>query len=336
MKSSLVIESDKLKLGYRQNGQVNVVCENVTLHAAPGELIALVGRNGAGKSTLLNTLAGMNTPLAGRLLLYGKDAAKHSLADRARWMSYVSTEMIKVSNLSVYEVVALGRFPYTNWLGVLSDNDKLVVSKAIERVGLGHLSHRPVNRLSDGERQRAMVARTLAQDTSIILLDEPTAFLDLPNRFETINLLLSLAREESKTIIFSTHDLSVALHHADKMWVISESQLFEGAPEDLVLNGVFDRLFPESGLAFDAQRYIYTEPAKTKGTITLWAENELLLDITSKVLERNGFISEYTDKEQASLTVCALPEQQWTLTRNGQTDCYHSLYELSVILKLIS
>jgi iron complex transport system ATP-binding protein len=326
--STWIIESENLALGYKQNRQTNTVCTHVNLHAAEGELIALVGRNGSGKSTLLNTLAGLNHSLSGNLALFEKNIEQQSLASRSKWISYVSTEMVKVPNLSVFELVSLGRFPYTNWVGNLTQADKDIVVRSIQQVGLETLANRSLTQLSDGERQRAMIARTLAQDTRIILLDEPTAFLDLPNRFEIINLLLDLARNQKKTIIFSTHDLSVALHHADKMWVIADSTLYEGAPEDLVLNGVFDALFPETGLVFDNQRYIFIEPNDISKTIQLWSQNNMLREITCKALERNGFTVIDSECELAELKAESdATGNFWTVLANSHI--VRSLYELS-------
>jgi len=331
---SWIIESENLTLGYKQNGQLNTVCKQVNLHAAEGELIALVGRNGSGKSTLLNTLAGLNHSLSGKLTLFDKNIEQQNLISRSKWISYVSTEMIKVSNLTVFELVSLGRFPYTNWIGSLSQIDKDLIIKAINQVGLDAFANRSVAKLSDGERQRAMIARTLAQDTRIILLDEPTAFLDLPNRFEIIKLLLDLARNYNKTIIFSTHDLSVALHHADKMWVISNGTLNEGAPEDLVLNGIFDTLFPETGLVFDAQRYSFIEPNDVTKNITLWAQSSDLYGITGKVLVRNGFTVIECEREKAEiLAECIDNRNSWILTTHKQT--VTSLYELARLFYIL-
>lgn len=330
--SHFIIESNKLALGYKQNGQVNIVCDDVNIHASEGELIALVGRNGSGKSTLLNTLAGLNHSISGKLSLYNKNIEQQSLVSRSKWISYVSTEMIKAPNLTVFELVSLGRFPYTNWIGKLTNNDNELINNAIHQVGLEAFSNRSLSKLSDGERQRAMIARTLAQDTSIILLDEPTAFLDLPNRFEIIKLLLDLARNQNKTIIFSTHDLSVALHHADKMWVISNKTLHEGAPEDLVLNGVFDALFPETGLVFDAQRYSFIEPSLISKNISLWAQNNTLHEITCKVLERNGFTITKCEKDNAELVAENIQNRNvWFLSSDKQE--VTSLYELSRLLQ---
>lgn len=190
-----------------------------------GELTGLVGRNGAGKSTLLRTIAGLQKPLGGEILINGLPLAQLDARARASLIGFVSTERVLVDNLRVADVVALGRTPYTNWLGTLTAADHEQVARSLQLVGMEAFAQKDIQTLSDGERQRVMIARALAQDTPIILLDEPTAFLDLPNKYEICMLLRSLAHEQGKTIFFSTHDLTIALEFCDMLALVEGGAL---------------------------------------------------------------------------------------------------------------
>src|SRR5690606_10684611 len=172
-------------VGYLQAGdQPLEVLKNINLTAATGEMVALIGSNGIGKSTLLRTIAAFQPSLAGEIQISGKGLKTLNPKEISRIMSFVSTEIIRIPNLSVFDLVAYGRFPYTNWIGMLANEDKRAVYDAIEKVGLGEMAGKPVMQISDGERQRAMIARALAQDTPVIILDEPTAYLDVSNKYE--------------------------------------------------------------------------------------------------------------------------------------------------------
>lgn len=260
---------------------------HITLHA--GELACLIGPNGAGKSTLLRTLAGMQKPLAGRVLLVGDEIHTLSPIERAKRLSIVLTERVQAGMFSAYELVALGRHPYTDWSGRLSANDETVIRWAIEAVGAVELSKRPVNELSDGERQKIMIARALAQEPSLIILDEPTAFLDLPRRVEIMRLLRRLARETGRAVLLSTHDLDLALRLADRLWLMpGDGTLHTGAPEDLVLSGALARAFRSSGVAFDLHSGTFTVQDAYRGTIALTGGG--LAGIWARrALERTGY-----------------------------------------------
>jgi len=180
MQEDIYIQCQGVSIGYRERSTTStVVKRDISLHALGGEMVALIGGNGIGKSTLLKTMAGFMPPLSGELLVRHRPVSDFSVAELALEMSFVSTEIVKVANLTVREMVGLGRFPYTNWFGQLNDNDQMIIDRAIFQTGLSGYENRPINRISDGERQRAMIARALAQDTRIMVLDEPTAFLDI-------------------------------------------------------------------------------------------------------------------------------------------------------------
>ena len=225
--------------------------EHVDLSFNRGELTALIGRNGTGKSTLLRTVMGLLKPLHGQILIGGDSVHTLSQREIAARISFVSTENVRASNLKVNNIVGLGRAPYTNWIGSLTDEDREIVQESLRLVGMEAFGEKNVSTLSDGECQRVMIARSLAQDTPVILLDEPTAFLDLPNKYEIVLLLRSLAREQGKTILFSTHDLNVALELCDPIVMIDQGKFLYGSPQEMIDAGNIDRLFRDGHLLFD-------------------------------------------------------------------------------------
>ncbi len=250
-----ILSLNSLRIGYSEGKTGNILLPPLNASARRGEMIALIGRNGIGKSTLLRTIAGLQPPLGGDIVYSGKSIREYSRNDLARTIGYISTEIVKVSNMRVYDLVALGRYPYTNWFGKIDPGNHEIIIDAIEKTGMSALSWRFVSELSDGERQKAMIARILAQDTGILVMDEPTAFLDIGSKFEILHLMHLLSQESGKTIIFSTHDLNVAMSQADKIWLIIDNQLIEGAPEDLMLQGAFEHLFDSSAYQYNSETW---------------------------------------------------------------------------------
>ena len=226
--------------------------EEVCAEFAPRSLTALIGRNGTGKSTLLRAIAGLNPAAKGDVCLCGRPLAELAPQQRAATVSFVTTERVRIANLACEDVVALGRAPYTNWIGRLREEDRQIVHRALEQVGMDAFARKTMDRMSDGECQRVMIARALAQDTPVILLDEPTAFLDLPNRYELAILLRRLAHEERKCILFSTHDLDIALSLCDAVALIDTPQLHLLPADEMVRSGWIERLFAGENACFDA------------------------------------------------------------------------------------
>lgn len=287
MNSTNSISLEDLTIGY--SGKTNnKILSNLNLKASTGNLIALIGENGSGKSTLLKTILRLQNELSGKIKLFNQQLKSYSLNNLAKTISYVSTEIISVQNLSVFNLVALGRFPYTNWLGKLNKEDIEMIHNSLEQVGMQQYLNKNINEISDGERQRILIARTLAQDTPITILDEPTSFLDLPNKFEIINLLHQLTKENSKTIIFSTHDLSIALQEADLLWLIDDENIIEGAPEDLILEGQFSKIFENTKLNFNLDNGEFAIERKFKNSISLKGDGQEYY-WTQKALKRYGF-----------------------------------------------
>jgi iron complex transport system ATP-binding protein len=240
-------------VGYRRRRATTTVLAGVTLRAAPGELTALLGPNGAGKSTLLRTIAGLQPPLAGAIRLGGADLVALAPEQRARRVAVVLTERVEAGLLTAWELAALGRHPHTGPRGALRAADRAAVRAALVSVGAEHLAARPVGELSDGERQRVLIARALAQRPQLLLLDEPTAFLDAPSRVSVTGLLRRLARERHIVVVTSTHDVDLALRVADHGWLLDrERRLRAGSPAELVARGAVGAAFDSAELRFDA------------------------------------------------------------------------------------
>ncbi|MFI3286752.1 MAG: ABC transporter ATP-binding protein [Rikenellaceae bacterium] len=208
-----------------------------------GELVALLGRNGSGKSTLLRSIAGLEPPQSGEVVINGEDIFAMKPLKRASTVSFVTTERRRVVNLFAEDLVALGRAPYTSWLGRMQERDREIVAHSLQLVGMSHMARRSVERLSDGELQRVMIARALAQQTPVILLDEPTAFLDMPSRYELVELLTSLTHDERKTIIFSTHELDIAQQYCDLIALIDDGTIRSIRGQNSDSNKDIERIF---------------------------------------------------------------------------------------------
>lgn len=285
-----IMELNDLVIGYPGKGQKRrKVAGPLNAGLFSGELICLLGPNGSGKSTLIKTMAGMQVPLSGTVTLSGDDMMRFGPKETAQKLSTVLTDRILIGNLSVFTLVSLGRSPYTSWTGKLNLEDEKATRQAIEATGLQSLAHRDISTLSDGERQKVMIARALAQDTDIILLDEPTAHLDLPNRVEIIRLLRRLTRETGKAILLSTHELDLALKAGDKAWMLDDAgYLYTGVPEDLVLNGTFEKVFERKGFDFDRATGSF-KLHQTNGKEISLQGNETAIFWTKRALEREGF-----------------------------------------------
>lgn len=247
-----LLTTSNLKVGYQlAGGECNVLLNGLNLAILSGELITFIGPNGSGKSTLIKTLAGMLPALQGKIYLSGTDCREITSAERAELMGVVLTEPVYERNMTVYDIVALGRYQHTNWLGRLNEADRKIVIRSIGQVDLSKKMHSRLNELSDGERQRAMIAKVLAQDVNLIILDEPTAHLDLPNRMEMLLLLRQISHTSGKGILLSTHELGLALQISDKVWLLNrENELVQSLPEELILSGQLDRTFGNDHIGF--------------------------------------------------------------------------------------
>ena len=227
-----------------------------------GEMVCMIGPNGCGKSTLLRTIAGLQKPLQGSVSIDGKDMTQLTVHEKSTLIALTLTEQIEVERMTVSEMTAMGRYPYTNRFGRLTEEDCLKVEQSIEQVQLTNKSNCFLRELSDGERQRAMIAKVLAQDTPLLLFDEPTAHLDLPNRVSILLLLKKLAKDTGKSIVLSTHELELAMQIADRLWLMSDNGMECGAPADLIERGNFQSVFQSDLFSFNVGTGTFTVKQK--------------------------------------------------------------------------
>ena len=308
MQDKILLETRNLAIGYKKR----TLAEKLTLQLHAGELVCLIGRNGTGKSTLLRTLAGLQSCLGGQITVLNRDLRKTSRQRRARAISVVlSGGDADCDSFTVRQIAALGRFPYTGWLGRLSADDNAVIQNALEQVDLLKKADSPFGELSDGERQRAMIARALAQNTELILLDEPTAHLDLPNKAALLLLLRQLAKNTGKAILLSIHELELSLQTADKIWLLEDSRIARGVPEDLVLAGSVAEAFRSNRFHFDENTGTFRMDYPERGVIRVSGEG-MQAEWTRRALERDG----YRIRPDAVWEVQCLGACQWKLTGN--------------------
>ena len=246
------VEARNLTIGYNDTKKRKIVQSNINLTLYSGEVTCLLGLNGAGKSTLIRTLCGFQPPLEGEVMLRGKPLGSYSQSNFAREVGVVLTERTNAGGITVYDLVSLGRHPYTGFFGALSEKDHTIIAESLEAAGIAHKGSCYVSELSDGERQKVMIAKVLAQECPTIVLDEPTAFLDVTARIETMVLLRKLAKEQQKAILLSTHDIDSAIQMADSLWLLSKGkQVRSGAPEDLIMDGTIGEFFSKENIVFD-------------------------------------------------------------------------------------
>ena len=249
-----ILSTSNLSIGYQSKKGNHTIAENLNLTFREGKLISLVGGNGIGKSTLLRTLTGIQKSLFGTVTLHEKDIHHYDPLVLAQNLSLVLTEKLPPSNLTVFELIALGRQPYTNWLGKLSVEDLEKINQAIALTHIEHLIDKRHHEISDGQLQIVLIARALAQDTPFIILDEPTTHLDLFHKVSIFKLLKKLSQETNKCILFSTHDIDLAIQLSDEMIVMTESMVEQDQPCNLITKGIFNTLFKDSSITFDGEK----------------------------------------------------------------------------------
>jgi iron complex transport system ATP-binding protein len=324
-----ILKLSNLAIGYGKEA----LLRDLHLTVRPGEMVALIGRNGTGKSTLLKSMIGLLPLLDGSCLLDGSDLESYDLKQRAKKVSYVASNLTQLPSISVRELVALGRMPYTGFLGRLTAKDQRYIERSLKEVGMESFTGRNLEHLSDGERQRCLIARALAQDTPLMVLDEPTAFLDIPNKYDLIQLLSGF-RDQGKSIVYSTHDLETAMFCADKIWVIYGGDIREGAPEDLGISGLFDRLFQASGVSYDQESSRFKQVKASKGKIRLEGREGRELRWTRNALERLGFQLEPSAAVHILLKYDgSVPT--WVLNHHDQNQEFPDVYSLARFLNHI-
>lgn len=316
------ITTHKLAVGYRSREQEHRLFEDLELKLYPNEMVCFMGPNGAGKSSLLRTLAGLQSPLVGRVSFHNEDPN----LPRERQVAVVLTDRITAGHLKVEDVITFGRYPYMGWGVRLREADKQLIEDAVVKVGVSSLLKTPIYKLSDGQMQMVMIARALAQNTPVILLDEPTAHLDLNNRVEIMNLLRRLSRS-GKAILLATHELDLALQTADRIWLTGmKRNIVSGLPEDLILKGTFDDIFQLKGFDLKSGKVLHhayrgvSVDLQGEGPSYLWTRN---------ALERNGF--EVVRNESAEISITVRQEAgaiAWRLRKFNATEEFDSLEKI--------
>lgn len=328
---AVVIEGKGLCIGYKTGKTVKQVHAGLDFKLRRGELTCLLGANGAGKSTLLRTLAASQPPLGGELDLLDKSVASYSERERSRAIGVVLTDKTQVGGLTVFELAALGRQPHTGFFGRLSREDKAIVSRALHAVGIGDKAGHYMAELSDGERQKVMIAKALVQECPVILLDEPTAFLDVVSRIEIMSLLHRLAVDEGKAILLSTHDIEQALVLSDRLWLLTPELGLEcGVTEDLILAGRMDALFSrQEHIRFDLMHGIYSPTVEGCKCVFLKADDEILRHWTQNALNRRGYLCLSPSEPRPAFPMLeVLSPRQFVLVADGQSRIFHSFEEL--------
>ncbi len=251
---STILSTSNLNIGYKTKKATVTIAEDLNLNLTAGKLISLIGANGIGKSTLLRTITGIQQPLSGNVFLNDKNIKTYKSLDLAQNLSLVLTEKLPPSNLTVFELVALGRQPYTNWIGTLTETDIEKVREAMELTQIEHLAAKKHYEISDGQLQKVLIARALAQNTPLIILDEPTTHLDLLHKVSLFKLLKKLTQETQKCILFSTHDIDLAIQLSDEMIIMTSEIVVQDEPCHLISNGSFETLFKYDHIIFDAEK----------------------------------------------------------------------------------
>lgn len=331
-----ILETRNLSVGYPVPGKApGNVLQNLSLKLQEGELTALMGPNGSGKSTLLKTLANILPPVRGEVLIRGQSTRRSNSVELAREMAIVLTERYFPIFLTVEQIVGLGRIPHTNRWGTFTRKDNEAVDQAMEVTGSMSLRKRQIGELSDGEKQKVMIARALSQQPKLLLLDEPSAFLDLVGKIEIFSLLKKISRENNTTVLISTHDFDVATKTADCVWLIQPGEKISvGAPEDLMLSGLFEKVFRNEAIRFDIDKGSFLPNYTPEKSVRLHGEG-ILAGLTAKALERIGLA--INNKERNTPLQITVSENDgnpsWKLITPEETTVFNSIYDLVLGLR---
>lgn len=280
-----------LSIGYKTKSHTKIVACGICTSIEEAKLTCLLGANGVGKSTLLRTLSAFQPKLEGEIEILGKEIEEYTDKELSTTIGVVLTEKCDVRNMTVYELIGMGRSPYTGFWGTLGAKDRRIIEESIALVKIENLATRMVHTLSDGERQKVMIAKALAQQTPVIFLDEPTAFLDFPSKVEIMQLLHRLTRETGKTIFLSTHDLELALQIADKIWLMDRQHgITIGTPEDLALEGHLSNFFARKGIVFDMETGLFRIENQYHSSLRLVGHGQKYA-MVRKALQRNGILA---------------------------------------------
>jgi iron complex transport system ATP-binding protein len=327
------LATDNLGIGYcGKDGVPRFLQKDLNEKLIEGEFICLLGPNGCGKSTLIRTLAGIQSPVSGKIFSEDKEIQELSNEERSNLLSVVLTDNSAVGNITVSEIVALGRYNYTNWLGKLSSHDKDKIIESLENVSLGEFINRKFSTLSDGEKQRAIIAKGLASDAPLMLLDEPTAHLDIPNKVSIMTLLRHLTRISRRSVLVASHELDLALKLADEIWLmLSDQTIFRGTPEELISSGNLDEVFGNEFLQFNSLTGNFAMNTIPIGSVVLEGDGKYL-EMTRQALSRIGFTTEAIKNKIAYKIV--VEDKHWKVIRGEKNIESDSLAETCRLLRM--
>ncbi|MCK5856658.1 MAG: ABC transporter ATP-binding protein [Bacteroidales bacterium] len=331
---TILLETRDLSIGYHNDSGDKVLGASLNLKLMKGSFVALLGPNGSGKSTLIRSISGLLKELSGEVLIDGIPLNKISKSSLAKKISVVLTDPILTPGLSVFDVVSYGRFPYTNWLGKLQTKDISIIEESLVLVDMNGFNDRKISTLSDGERQRVMIAKALAQQSDIVILDEPTAHLDLINRVEIMKLLRQLAHEQKRAILISTHELDLAMQSSDMLWLMRDDQKISvGAPEDLVLNNAMQQVFAKSSVDFDHLSGMFRIKHDLKMQMYLRCDDAQVALWTKKAFEKIG-ISLESSTALLDVISYSIEEKLWKAYINGVEKDFDSLADIVEHVKI--
>ncbi len=329
MKKRAVLVANNLSIGYRSGKRETLVHRDINLTLYTGQLTSLLGANGAGKSTLLRTLSGSQPSLSGTLMLNDKSLSSYSEKEKSKNIGVVLTDKTQAGGLTVYELVALGRQPHTGFFGRLNNADHAIIKKALSWVGIMEKAGCYTAELSDGERQKVMIAKALVQESPLIILDEPTAFLDAVSRIDIMTMLHKLAVEQNKAILLSTHDIEQALVLSDRLWLLTKNKGLEcGVTEDIILSRKMESLFPNNNIKFDYDHGVYYPLVESDKKINVECNDETTLHWIINAFNRNGYACIINDKKDDLPLLMVNKKGEYSFIYDGINYNFYNFEEL--------
>ncbi len=326
--------TENLCLGYyNKEGRLYLLQKDINESLVEGELVCLIGPNGSGKSTLIRTIAGLQKPVGGKVFIGSQEINQLTNTEKSKRLSIVLTDKAVIGNITVSEIVALGRYNYTNWIGTLEKEDRGKISGSLTKVGLREFENRRYDTLSDGEKQRVFIAKGLASDAPVMLLDEPTAHLDIPNKAGILSLLRKLAHKSNRAVLVATHELDLTLRLADVIWfLLPDKSIFKSTPEELIFSGKLDEIFGNELVSFHASSGTFSMNTEYIGSVSLEGEGELL-EITARALDRIGIrINLHGQNDPVKVYV---DNDHWIIDRKGKKSESFFLVETCRILRKV-
>lgn len=310
-----LLQGKNISVGYRTESGTNILLENIDFSIFPEEVICIMGRNGCGKTTLLRAIAGLSNHLSGEIFIKRKKLSEISRTELATLISVVLTDKVEVGNLTVHEVIALGRFPYTNFWGKLTKNDRKIIDDVITLMNLEDIQNHFFSMLSDGQKQKVLIARAIAQDTPILLLDEPTTFLDIPGKLEILKLLKKIAAQKKIAVLFTSHDWELVLEMANRIWPIDESgKMKHGMPEDMILNGEFEKCFRHENFDFNQDHGSFHIRQTDFMPVLLEGGDKTHLYWTTHALKKEGYADvQGNESKSKNIPSIFIANNVWTL-----------------------